>query len=274
LADKPKTVGAEILGINLEGPFLSSAKPGCQKIDYFIAPDINLFKHWQKLTNNLIKIVTVAPELPNSLPFIEFLRRKGIIAACGHSNATYEEAIAAIKAGCTECTHLFNAMQNVHHRDPSIVTACLLSDQVMAEIIADGVHMHPAMLQLAFKLKGADRIVLISDAIRAKYLSDGMYEFGGQQVMVKNNAAKLSDGTLAGSLLKMDTALRNMIKFTGCSLLDAIKMTSVNPAKQLNIFDHKGSIAVGKDADLVVLDESFKVRHTINKHVPLDRLMI
>lgn len=262
LAKQPKTIGAEILGINLEGPFLSLEKPGCQEVDSFIVPDIDLFNHWQKLANNLIKIVNIAPELPNSLIFIEYLQKQNIIAACGHSNASLEQANAAIQSGCTECTHLFNAMRNINQRDPGIAVACLLSDQVSAEIIADDVHLHPAMLELALKLKTADKIILISDAIPAKYLADGTYEFGGQPVIVKNNEAKLANGTLAGSVLKLDYALRNMMKFTGCSLLDAIKMTSVNPAKQLNIFNRKGSIAIGKDADLIVLNENMQVQLT------------
>jgi N-acetylglucosamine-6-phosphate deacetylase len=261
--NQAETEGAEILGINVEGQFLSAEKAGCQEVDYFINPDIDLFKKWQKLANNLIKIVTVAPELPNALAFIKYLHSQNIIASCGHSNASYEETNAAIKAGCTQCTHLFNAMREMQHRDPGIAAACLLSDQIMAEIIADGVHVHPAIIQLAYRLKGPDRIILVTDAIRAKYLAEGTYELGGQQVIVKNNTARLADGTLAGSVLKMNCALRNMIKFTGCSLLDAIKMTSANPAKQLNIFNRKGSIAIGKDADLVVLDEEFNVHYAI-----------
>jgi N-acetylglucosamine-6-phosphate deacetylase len=265
VATKP-TANAEILGINLEGPFLSANKPGCQKTDALLTPDISLFQRWQKLSGNLIKITTIAPETINSLEFIKYLKNNGIIAACGHSNATYAETIAAINAGCTQCTHLFNAMRNIRHREPGIAGACLLNENVYCELIADGIHIHPAMLELAFKLKGPDKIILVTDAIRAKYFADGTYELGGQEVIVKGKEARLKDGTLAGSVLRMDEAMRNMIKHTGCSLLDITKMTSANPAKQLNIFDRKGSIAIGKDADLVALDESLHVRAVFNKY--------
>ena len=263
VANKQEITGAEILGINLEGPFLSAAKAGCQRGDYFMDPDISLFKHWQKLANNLIKIVTVAPELANSLEFIKYLRKCGVIASLGHSNVNYEQTNRAIDAGCTEATHLFNAMPAIHHRDPGAITALLLNNQVMTEIIADGIHSHPAILQLILRLKGADKVCLITDSMRAKYLADGTYQFGGQQVIVKDHSARLSDGTLAGSILKMDSAVRNMIKFTGCTLLDTIKMSAINPAKQLNIFTRKGSIAIGKDADLVILNENLGVEMTI-----------
>lgn len=263
--NKKEITGAEILGINLESSFLSAEKCGCQNANYFVAPSIDLFKHWQELANNLIKIVTIAPELDNALEFIKYLHESQIIASLGHSNATYEEAVAAIAAGGSQATHIFNAMRSIHHREPGIVTAALLSDKISTEIIADGVHVHPAILQLIYKLKGADKIILVTDGMRAKYLKDGIYEYGGEQVIVKDNTAKLADGILAGSVLKMDAAFRNMLKFTDCTLKDAIKMTSENPAKQLNIFDRKGSIAVGKDADLVILDENLQVRKTVIK---------
>ena len=263
--NKEEIIGAQILGINLESSFLSAEKCGCQNANYFVAPSIELFKHWQKLANNLIKIVTIAPELEHALDLIKYLHESQVIASLGHSNATYNEAIVAIAAGGTQATHVFNAMRSIHHREPGIVTAVLLNDKIMTEVIADGVHVHPAILQLIYKLKGADKIILVTDGMRAKYLKDGIYEYGGEQVIVKDNTAKLADGTLAGSVLTMDKALRNMLKFTDCRLKDAIKMTAENSAKQLNIFDHKGSIAVGKDADLVVLDENLQVKKTVIK---------
>jgi N-acetylglucosamine-6-phosphate deacetylase len=260
---KQEIIGAQILGINLESSFLSAEKHGCQNANYFAEPNIDLFKHWQKLADNLIKIVTIAPELEHSLDLIKYLHATSVIASLGHSNATYEQALKAIAAGGSQATHVFNGMRGIHHREPGIVTALLLSDKIRTEVIADGIHLHPAILQLIYKLKGADKIILVTDGVRAKYLKDGIYEFGGAEVIIKDNVAKLADGTLAGSVLRMDQALRNMLQFTDCNLKDAIKMIAENPAKQLNIFDRKGSIMVGKDADLVILDENFQVRKTI-----------
>jgi N-acetylglucosamine-6-phosphate deacetylase len=267
LREKKNTSGAEVLGINLEGPFLSTQKPAAQLVSAIIAPDIELFANWQRRCDNLIKITTIAPEASNSLEFINYLRDSGVIASIGHSDATYEQAVTAINAGCTQATHLFNAMPPIHHREPGLVTALLLDDRVMTEVIADLVHLHPAILRLIVKLKGYEKIVLVTDSMRAKYLSDGIYDLGGQKVIVKNGEARLVDGKLAGSVLRMNNALKNMINATSCRLIDAIKMTAENPAKQLKIFEHKGSITVGKDADLVVLDTDLQVRMTIHKGI-------
>lgn len=256
--------GAEILGVNLEGPFLSKPKAAAQSINFIIPPNIELFNDWQKSCGNLIKIVTIAPEVLNGLEFIKYLKSCGVVAALGHSDASYEQAVAAINAGGgAQATHLFNAMPSIHHREPGLVTALLLDDRVITEVIADLIHLHPAILKLIVKLKGREKIVLITDAMRAKYLADGVYDLGGQKVTVKNQEARLVGGKLAGSVLQMNVALKNMINATGCQLSDAIKMTAENPAKQLKIFARKGSIAVGKDADLVVLDNNFQVRMTI-----------
>lgn len=256
---------AEILGINLEGPFLSPQKAAAQSVNAITYPSVDLFNVWQKKCDNLIKIVTIAPEVSRGLEFVKYLKDHDVIAAIGHSNASYEQAIAAIDAGCVHATHLFNAMSAMHHREPGLVTALLLDDRVMTEIIADLVHLHPAILQLTVKLKGLERTVLITDAMRAKNLSDGTYELGGQKVVVKNHEARLSDGKLAGSTLRMDVALKNMITHAKCQLSDAVKMATENPAKQLKIFARKGSITAGKDADLVVLDSNLQVQMTICK---------
>jgi N-acetylglucosamine-6-phosphate deacetylase len=258
-----ETQGAKLLGIHLEGPFLSPEKPGSQLKQYLLTPNISYMKRWQSLAPNLIKMTTIAPELPGCLEFIQYLKQQNIIAAIGHTNADYAKAMEAISAGCTQTTHLYNAMRSIHHREPGAVIAALLSDQISTEIIADGIHLHPAIIQCIVKLKGFDRTLLITDAMRAKQLQDGLYDFNGQQVIVQNKAAKLNDGTLAASVLGMDEAVRNMIQFTGCTLKDTIKMSSTNPAIQLGIIDRKGSIAIGKDADLVILDENYQVRFTM-----------
>ena len=263
---KPKNShGAEILGINLEGPFLSAEKKGAQDAACLRLPNVDLFTHWQQLAHGLIKIATIAPELSGSIELIRYLVEQQIIAACGHSNATYEQATAAMKAGCKHATHLFNAMRSIHQREPGLVTAALLNNSVTTELIADGFHLHPAILELVLRLKEVNNIILITDAMRAKQLADGNYDLGGQKVIVQAGQAKLADGTIAGSTLTMDTAIRNMLDFTGCSLMDGIKMAAVNPAKKLGIFQHKGSITIGKDADLVVLDENLQIRQVICK---------
>jgi N-acetylglucosamine-6-phosphate deacetylase len=259
------TAGARMLGIHLEGPFLSSKKVGAQPLDKILNPQMDLIEDWHELTNELIRLVTLAPELTDSLELIEFLKANNIVASIGHTNATYAETIAAIDAGCSYATHLFNAMRGIHQREPGAVTAALLSDQVTAELILDGHHLHPAIVQLALKVKTMKNLVLVTDSMRAKCLKNGVYDLGGQAVTVKNSMATLADGTLAGSVLTMNGALRNLIKFTGCSLKEALQMVSENPAKKMGIFDRKGSIALHKDADLVVLDDGLNVVATMRE---------
>lgn len=256
-------LGATILGAHLEGPFISPKKVGAQNTKHLLAPDIALLADWQKKSGHAIKLVTLAPELPNSLALIRYLREHNIIASIGHSDATYRETQDAIKEGCHYVTHLFNAMRGIQQREPGVVTAALLSNKVKTELIVDGIHLHPAMVELALKLKGVEQLILVTDAMRAKCLGNGMYDLGGQNVYVKDGSATLADGTLAGSVLKMPEAIHKMIIFTGCDFYDAIRMASENPAKVLGIFEKKGSIAVGKDADLVVLDEDFCVVMTM-----------
>lgn len=251
--------GAEILGVHLEGPFISPKKAGAQDLQHALLPDINLLMHWQQLANQVIKLVTLAPELPGSEAFIQALRQQNIVVSLGHTDATYQEARQAITAGCQHATHLFNAMRGLHQREPGTVGAVLTANNVMAELIVDGEHVHPAMVELAVKMKGLDRLILVTDAMRAKCLSDGVYDLGGQDVIVKNNRAQLAGGTLAGSVLTLPQAIKNFIQYTGKPLQDVVKLVTENPARQLNIFSHKGSIAVGKDADLVVMDDDFNV---------------
>ncbi len=263
IQEKNKTNGANLLGIHLEGPFLSPEKAGAQNAKDLLTPSIDSIRAWQKESSNAIKLVTLAPELQNSLELIRFLRKENIIASIGHTNATYDETIAAMNAGCTHVTHLFNAMRGIHQREPGPIIAALLSEKVTAELILDGIHLHPAIVELAIKTKGKEKIILVTDAMRAKCLKDGFYDLGGQTVEVKNNVALLPNGTLAGSTLNMFSAIKNLMKFTQCNLLDAIQCASTNPAKLLGVSDTKGSIAPQKDADVVVLDDQLNVVLTV-----------
>jgi N-acetylglucosamine-6-phosphate deacetylase len=262
--EKQKPNGkAEILGLHLEGPFVNAKRAGAQPIQHIIDPDLALFQKWQNLTNGNIKLVTLAPERPGGLEMIRYLKSNGIIASIGHTDATFDEVDQAIDAGANHVTHLFNQMRGLHHREPGVVGAAFLRDELKAEIIVDGVHVRPEMVKLAFKQKQSEGLILITDSMRAKCLKNGKYDLGGQEVTVKNGKAVLEDGTLAGSILKLGHAVKNIIAYTSCPLEDAIEMASVNPAKQLNMYDRKGSIAVGKDADIVILDEQLEVYMTL-----------
>lgn len=250
---------AELLGVHLEGPFISEKRSGAQPIASIMKPNLNMFQRWQELALGSIKLVTIAPELEGSLEIIRYLSKHGVIASIGHSDATYEEVVKGIEAGASHITHLFNGMRGLHHREPGVVGAALLHDELSAELISDGIHVRPELVKLAFQQKGREKVLLITDAMRAKCLGEGVYDLGGQKVTVQNGKAALHDGTLAGSVLKMMDAVRNTMKYTGCSIQDILYMTSVNPAKQLQIFNRKGSLSSGKDADLVVLDEKLEI---------------
>jgi N-acetylglucosamine-6-phosphate deacetylase len=260
----PQTPGkAEILGIHLEGPFVNPKKAGAQPIQYIIEPNLGLFKKWEQLSRQTIKLVTLAPEQSGGLEMVRYLKANGIIASIGHTDATYAEMLNAIDAGANHVTHLYNQMRGLHHREPGTVGAALLKEEVKAELIVDGVHVHPEMVKLAYMQKGKQGIILITDSMRAKCLKNGHYDLGGQDVTVQNGKAVLSDGTLAGSILQLGQGVKNILAFTGCALEDAVEMAAVNPAKQLNVFNRKGTISEGKDADIVVLDENLDVYMTI-----------
>jgi N-acetylglucosamine-6-phosphate deacetylase len=259
---KKKCQGAEILGIHLEGPFISQKKPGIHNTEYLQKPTINLFQKWQELSDQLIKIVTLAPEVENAFELINYLSKNKIIPAIGHSNASFEDTIKAIQAHCTYATHLFNAMSIIHQRHPGCAIACLLHHDVYCEIIADNIHLHPAMIHLAQRLKGYEKLILVTDSMRGKCMPDGIYDLGGKQVTVKNNQAKFNN-TIAGSTLSMIDAFKNVKDNLHCTIEDLIKMTATNPARVLNILDKKGTISKNKDADLIVLDESLDLKFTV-----------
>lgn len=253
---------AEIIGIHLEGPFISPVRKGAQPEEHIVDPDVTLFKRWQEMAKNQIKLVTLAPEQPNGLDLAAHLKATGVVASIGHSDATYDQIDEAIQAGTTHVTHLYNGMRGLHHREPGVLGAAYLRDELYVELIADGIHCRPEMIKLAYNQITSERMILITDSLRAKWLEKGTYDLGGQPVYVNETKATLSDGTLAGSILKMNDAIKNTMEYTDCSMTDIIKMTAENPAKQLRIFDRKGSIQVGKDADLVILNDRLDVEMT------------
>lgn len=252
--------GAQIIGCHVEGPFISEEYKGAQSPKHIIAPDFS----WLEPYQDIIKIVTIAPELMSNHDFIEECKKHNIVVSIGHSSATYDEAMQAISAGAAQITHLFNGMQPFHHRKPSVVGAALDTD-VNCELIADNVHVHPSMQRLVYKIKGSDHLILITDSMRACMLPDGESELGGQVVIVKDQVAKLRDGTIAGSVLTMNEAIRKFQYNTGAPLPEVIKLVTVNPAKELGIYDLKGSIESGKQADLVLFDDTIEIFTTIVK---------
>ncbi|MEY9970082.1 N-acetylglucosamine-6-phosphate deacetylase [Lysinibacillus sp. RC46] len=253
---------ASLLGIHVEGPYVSKKRAGAQPIEYIILPSAEQFTSWQNISKQRIKQVTIAPEVEGGFTFIEALKDLNVIASIGHSDASIEEVDKAIALGVRQATHLYNQMRPFHHRQPGVVGAVLLEDQVKTEIIADFVHSHPQAVKLAYRIKGANGIILITDAMRAKGLHYGNYDLGGQTVHVSKDGAHLSNGALAGSVLTMEQAVKNMKAVTDCSLQEIVAMSSTNAAKQLQLAT-KGRIAEGYDADFVLLDEHLNVQKTI-----------
>ncbi|HIQ22750.1 MAG TPA: N-acetylglucosamine-6-phosphate deacetylase [Planctomycetes bacterium] len=251
-----------ILGVHIEGPFISPERRGAHNPEYILPPSPERFAELTSGHAGFIKLVTLAPELPGGEELITRILESGAVPALGHSDASYEQALAALERGVKLFTHLFNAMSPFHHRAPGAVGAALDSDAYV-ELICDGIHIHPAVVRLIAKVKGFDRICLVTDAISAAGLPDGEYSLGDLPVFVREGVARLSDGTLAGSTLTMDRAVRNFMDYTGCSLPEAVRCASLNPARLLGIDDRKGSLEVGKDADLVIFDQDLTVHYTI-----------
>lgn len=242
--------------------YISKERAGAQPIQYIIEPSIQQFHHWQELSEGRIKQITVAPEVNNGFEFIEKISKERIVVSLGHSDAISDEIEHAVGIGAKQATHLYNQMRPFHHREPGVVGDVLLEDDLKVEIIADFIHSHPKSVIFAYRLKGASRVILITDAMRAKGLDYGVYDLGGQAVHVTETGAHLSDGTLAGSVLTMEQAVKNIHAVTKCTLQELVAMSSNNAANQLEL-PSKGYIGKGMDADLVILDEDLNVQKTI-----------
>ncbi|MGC6590165.1 N-acetylglucosamine-6-phosphate deacetylase [Paenibacillus sp. Dod16] len=253
--------GARIAGIHLEEPYLNPKRKGMQNEKYLRHPNLEEMKCVFQEAGSLIKMVTIAPELPGGLELISFLKEQGVVIAVAHSDATYEEAKLAFAAGASHVTHCFNGMRPIHHRDPGLIVAAFEEPHVSLQAIVDQVHLHPAIVRLMHRLKGPEGMVLITDALQAMGLGDGNYIFGGHHVTVSEGIARLADGTLASSTVTMNEALR-LTEANGISMEDAVHMASITPARILGL-SHKGKIEVGYDADLVLMDERYQVQWTM-----------
>lgn len=252
--DQSGADASELLGIHLEGPFLAKAYKGAMPEHLLVKPDPELIREYQQRAGGNIRYITISPETEGAVELIPELKRLGIVVAIGHSGADYKTAMAAIDAGAACSTHTFNAMRLLHQHEPAILGAALETD-IYSEMICDGLHLHPGIVRLLMKVKGAERLVAITDSIMAAGLPDGNYHLGVNEVVVKNGDATLAaDGTRAGSTLNQLRALQNVLAYTGRPLEEVLPIFTENPARLIGVFDRKGSIADGKDADLLVLN--------------------
>jgi N-acetylglucosamine-6-phosphate deacetylase len=249
---------AEIVGIHFEGPFISPARRGVHPLEWIVAPSEALLSSLLREARGMGQILTLAPELPGALELISAARRGGLVVSLGHTDATYEQARAAIEAGATHAAHVYNAMRPFSHRGTGVIGAVLTSPEVSAELIADGVHVDEPAMRMLIELKSADRVILVSDGISATGMPDGKYRLGTFQVTVKGGVCRNAQGKLAGSTLTLDRALRNVVAL-GVPLASALRMITANPAQQIGLGSRKGVLAAGADADLVFLDDKLEI---------------
>lgn len=252
--------GARILGAHLEGPFLSRSRKGAHEPENLRPVDLGLAR--DILSSGSVRVMTLAPELPSAGKLVELLCESGVVASMGHSDATYEQALRGIDEGISKATHLYNAMSSFAHRAPGTAGAVLTDDRIRAGIIADGVHVHEGALRLAYREKGSEGLALVTDAMEAAGMPDGEYELSGRTVRLRNGSVRLPDGTLAGSALTLDQAVRNGVTFLGLRLEEAVRMSSETPARILGL-QSKGRITSGADADLTILSPEGIVEETI-----------
>lgn len=259
---KPTLQEAEMVGVHLEGPFVSKKRAGAQPLEHITPLDMALFRKWQQLSGHRIKEITIAPEEPGGMEAVKALHADGVVVSIGHSDATFDEVVEAVELGVSQGTHLYNQMRPFHHREPGVIGATWLLPEIKAELIADFIHSHPKAVLMAYKMKTAAGIILITDAMRAKGMPYGDYDLGGQLVHVTETGAHLPNGSLAGSVLTMDQAVRNMHQATNCSLEELVQMSSFNAAQQLQM-TNKGRLVEQADADAVLLDERLTLVQTV-----------
>lgn len=253
--------GAQVLGAHLEGPFINNKYKGAQSDEFIQVPNFPFIEDYV----DIIKIISYAPEVDKNFNFTKEVKEKtDITLSIAHTNATYEEAISAIKFGASNITHLFNAMTPLNHREMGVVGAALTSD-VYCEIICDNIHINPELFQFVLNNKGKDKVILITDCMRAGCMPNGKYDLGGQDVFVKDGAARLAAGNLAGSVLNLNKAVYNFMKKTNLSLNEAINLASLNPAKSINMDDRKGSLEINKDADIAIFNDEMDCYMTVSQ---------
>ena len=257
------TDGARVVGVHLEGPFIAAKHKGAQPLEYVKEPDVKVFDEYNVASGKSIAIVTLAPEVEGAADFVAHLTKQGIVSSIGHSGAKYPDVEKAVSLGASNVTHTYNAQTALHHREIGVVGSAMLLDELNCELICDTIHVSVPAMRLLVKNKPHDKISLITDAMRAKGLPDGESELGGQKVFVKDGEARLADGTLAGSVLRMNRAVQNMVEKVGVPLTQAVDYATINPARMLKIDDVTGSIKVGKNADFTVLNKNFDVLLTI-----------
>lgn len=256
--------GSRILGIHLEGPYLNKERKGGFGERYFRTPDREEFLRVLEITGNDLKMITLAPELNNAMEIIREARSRGIVVSLGHSIAGYDLAKAAFHAGASQLTHVFNAMNGLHHREPGLLGAALEHDHVFVHLIPDGIHIHPAVMKILHRIKGTRRICLISDATAPCGLKDGTVVQGvGGRIKISDGAVRLEDGTLAGSALLMDEAVRRMHRFTSLPVEDALTMASLTPAEAIGFEKEIGSALPGMPADFVLFDDDLRIHYVI-----------
>jgi N-acetylglucosamine-6-phosphate deacetylase len=255
---------AELLGIHFEGPFISRTRRGVHPEQWIAGASPELFRQLLDAARGRARILTLAPELPGALAVVDAARSVGIVVSLGHTDATYEQAVAAIARGARHAAHVFNAMRPFSHRDTGVLGAVLTSEEVTAELIADGVHVHPAAMKLLLKAKGVEGITLVSDGTAATGMADGCYRLGDFDVDVNGGVVRNKEGKLAGSALTLDRALRTMVSL-GVPLQGAVQMLTLNPARELGLEKTKGVLAPGADADLVFLNEALEIVKVVTR---------
>lgn len=257
--------GAHILGVNLEGPYINPEKKGAHPAKDIRKPDIEELKKIIDAGGGILKIITIAPELPGAFEFIDLLKKNNIIPAIGHTLASFEDTMNAIDRGFNYISHTFNAMTPFHHRAPGAIGAILMRKEVTTEIIADGIHVHPAVVKLLCQLKDKEKIILVTDALVGIMRKGDKAEFAGVEVTCNGFSAYDSSGTIMGSVVSINKAVQNITRFTDLDLTSAVKLATINPANLLGIGNCKGTIEIGKDADIVILGDDLSVKTTIIK---------